>query len=450
MKNKLNQALKYIIIFNIIGLMVINTGCSYHPSNTLTEPGNNLNSIVKEYSDPGVINLDKAEISLSFEGRKLNLTHPVFVDYNRYYLPLTEFVTALNGKISMQDGKAYIEDSDNKIEIGANENYFTVNSKKENLKKNTFTSQNTLYVTLFDLTKMFKLKVNWDDKNNFLDIYRNRTVITTDRQPDNGKNALIRFEDVTADQRYATSESLEKMRIIFDYCYSRNIPMHLGWVPRYIDPIKKIDNAPADNYSFHNADFVYTLDYFTDKNGFVGLHGYTHQFGNEVSLSGIEFNSSRNNTEASVRKILDTAVDNAKKLDIPICFFESPHYAATPFQKKIFEQYFNNIYEYKTFYMEQQISKVTRGDRVITYIPTPLGYLGGKSEINYMLGKIEALEDDTLASLFYHPSIEFDSIKIKKDANGYPYYTYSENSPLKRIFNTLIKKGYTLRDLNSL
>lgn len=83
-------------------------------------------------------------------------------------------------------------------------------------------------MSLYDLKKMLNLKVVWDEKNNSIGLFWNRDNTSASKQPDNGKPALIRFEDVTPEQRYATGESLEKLRIMFDYCYSRNIPMHLA------------------------------------------------------------------------------------------------------------------------------------------------------------------------------------------------------------------------------
>lgn len=47
---------------------------------------------------------------------------------------------------------------------------------------------------------------------------------------------------------------------------------------------------------------MYTLDYFIDRGGIIGLHGYTHQSGAEVSIDGIEFDETRNNDESIIRE----------------------------------------------------------------------------------------------------------------------------------------------------
>jgi Uncharacterized protein conserved in bacteria (DUF2334). len=64
-----------------------------------------------------------------------------------------------------------------------------------------------------------------------------------------------------------------------------------------MNPAKGIDNDPSTQLSMHNTDFIFTLDYLIDKNGLIGLHGYTHQQGNEESADGIEFNSKINSSE---------------------------------------------------------------------------------------------------------------------------------------------------------
>lgn len=113
------------------------------------------------------------------------------------------------------------------------------------------------------------------------------------------------------------------------------------------------------------------------------------------------------------------------------------------------EQYFDNIYEYQMFRLEKNITKVNNGNRVVKYIPTPLDYLQGKEDTDNMINKIKTLTNGTLASLFLHPSIEFEFIELTKDANVYPSFKYEENSPLHRIINTLNKSGYTIKNINS-
>ncbi|OOM69324.1 hypothetical protein CLOBL_52520 [Clostridium sp. BL-8] len=116
------------------------------------------------------------------------------------------------------------------------------------------------------------------------------------------KIALIRFEDVTAGEEYLDSENLEKFRIVVDYMFSVGAPVHIAWIPKFVDPPNGIDNDISKDYSMSNANFLFTIEYLLKRNGVIGLQGYTHQYGKEVSAEGTEFNKERNNDEKNVRK----------------------------------------------------------------------------------------------------------------------------------------------------
>lgn len=120
-------------------------------------------------------------------------------------------------------------------------------------------------------------------------------------------------------------------------------------MPRYIDPSQNIDNSLADNMNMYNADFIYTLDYFTFRRGLIGLHGYTHQNGNE------------------------------------------------------------NI-----------------------------------------LNRLEHIPSGTLASFYFHPFIEFDSISIMKDEDSVESYDYSPNSPLHKVIQGFHKNKYRFEKITEL
>ena len=152
--------------------------------------------------------------------------------------------------------------------------------------------------------------------------------------------------------------------MIGDYLYSCGVPFHIAWVPRYIDKAKNIDNDPSKIYNIYNADFIFTMDYLMSKKGFIGIHGYTHQFKNEVSIDGIEFSEKYYTDEKSINERLKLAIKCANDLDMPYIFFETPHYEATNYQHKVMEKYFNYIYdpsskyqENKTIYIKEVIIK---------------------------------------------------------------------------------------------
>ncbi|MFT8343133.1 DUF2334 domain-containing protein [Clostridium beijerinckii] len=258
----------------------------------------------------------------------------------------------------------------------------------------------------------------------------------------------MRFEDITAGGEYLDSDNLEKLRVVADYMFLAGIPFHIAWIPRFFDPQNGIDNDISKDYSMPNANFLFTMEYLLNRNGIISLHGYTHQYCDEVGAIGTEFNEGRNNDEKSIRRV-EAAINTAKRLDLPVKFFETPHYAATAFQQSIFEEYFNIIYEPFVGIWGERIVKSPRNYRTL-YIPTPLGYVEGKYGINKMIDRINNLDETTLASLFYHPYIDFEYITLKSGVNRYPISNYLENSPLHQIVKALYYKGCNFTKITDL
>lgn len=395
--------------------------------------------------------LNPAPVSLTFEGERLDLAHPIQVKTNRYYLPLHEFLQSLGGALDVTAEAIHLRAPTLDLTLDPSTGSYTRNQATSHFAHRPLVLVDTAYVSLFDLQQMLNLKVVWDESNGIIHLFWNRDNVVESRQSQTGKTALLRFEDITADQKYATAESLERLRVVFDHCYSKGIPMHLAWVPRYIDPEKGIDNAPADDHSMHNANFVYTLDYFAARNGVIGLHGYTHQYGNQVSLRSAEFDAKHNTSESSLRKRLQYALDDAEKLGITVSFFESPHYAATYDQKIVMAQIFDIIYELKWSETETVISRVSAGGRRITFVPTPLGYIEDPAaDTVKMVARISALGADRLGSFFHHPYIEARFMTVKMGDGGYPLYEYAADSPLHRVIDAFMEEGYTFRQVSDL
>jgi len=396
--------------------------------------------------------VEEPRIGVTFEGQLLELTTPVLVERNRYYLPLAELVELAGGTITGDARELTIGANGRQVEVRAEAGTYSVEGEQCAFKVAPILSEGTVRVSLVDLQQMLHLKVAWNEVNGVVHLFWKRDDIPSDRQPTGGRTALIRFEDITSGQtgRYATAESLEKLRLVFDYCYARGVPMQLGWIPRYIDPWNGIDNAPAEEYSMHNANLLYTLDYFALRRGLIGLHGYTHQFGYEISIGGSEFNSTRNTTESSIRRRVQYALDDASELQMPISFFESPHYDATDYQKAIISQYFDVMYEHRSSGKQATVLKITVGDRVVSYVPTPLHYVDGADDTNNMIAKMRALPVGDLGSFFYHPNIEFAFIALQTGEDGYPACEYRADSPLHRLVDAFIGEGFTFRGIDDL
>ncbi|MBA9010446.1 hypothetical protein B0I53_002398 [Clostridium saccharobutylicum] len=67
-----------------------------------------------------------------------------------------------------------------------------------------------------------------------------------------------------------------------------------------------------------------------------------------------------------------------------------------------------------------------------------------------MLDRISHLSQATLASLFYHPDIDFEYIILQNYTSGYPISNYLENSPLHQIVKALYDKRCSFAKITDL
>ncbi|WP_238899656.1 polysaccharide deacetylase family protein [Clostridium sp. YIM B02500] len=369
------------------------------------------------------------DLKINFEGKSIKFNTSIYKNINRYFMPILEFVNQTGGKININGSKIDIkfkEKSSICIDYCISDYKFTV-------------INSAFYISLFDMCRILSIRSKWDYSRSTISLYWDK-INYRNRKNIYGRVGLIRFEDITAGGEYLDSDNLEKLRVVADYMYSAGIPFHIAWIPRFVDPQNGIDNDISKDYSMPNANFLFTMEYLLNRNGTIGLHGYTHQYGDEVSAVGTEFSDERNNDEKSIRKRVEAAINTAKKLELPVKFFETPHYAATAFQQSIFEQYFDIIYEPFVGIWGDRIVKSPRNYRTL-YIPTPLGYVEEKDGIDKMINRINNLGEATLASLFYHPYIDFEYITLKIGISRYKLSGYSENSPLHEIAKALYYKG---------
>lgn len=373
-------------------------------------------------------------VGLIFQMKRLIFNKPIYHRNNRYYIPLIELVIKLGGSVKFDEDRINLQFSRKCVSLRINDIAHKIALKN-----------NDIYLTLIDIVSILNINTRWDYNKNNIVLYSNNndTIYAKGRNNKKCKTALIRFEDISAGNPYLSSENLEKTRIIANYMYLRGFPFNVSWIPRYINPPMNIDNDLLNVYSIENADFIFTLDYIINRNGNIGLHGYTHQNDNEVTGMGNEFDRNHYMTDESIRKRIEQAIKTAILLEMPFKFFESPHYEATEYQQSIIEQYFNCIYEpYKgNKKYENKIIKSFRNHNTV-YIPTPLGYVSKEDGINKMLFKIKEINKGVLASLFFHPFLEFEYITLNKIENNIPSFMYSSSSMLHKIINCLEEKNY--------
>lgn len=441
-----------VLFCALIGFTNFLVGCKNNKAQVTQNSKKDEQKIKEEkYSKFSGLNLSKTDIKLKYKGEILNLKLPIYMDKNRYYVPVNNVLDKINVNYTIKQGKAHVENGDRKIDI--DKNLANISGEKYKLRKDVILKEDIMYMSFFDFNKIMGLKANWNESEKTISLYKNKEQEKIENNKNKNskiKPAFVRLEDITSNQRYKTPEALEKLRVISDYLYSKKIPFHVAWVPRYLDPKNNIDDDASRDFNIHNANFVYTLDYFIDRGGIIGLHGYTHQSGAEVSIDGIEFDETRNNDESIIRERVQKAIQCAKVLDIPVGFFESAHYSATNEETKIIEQYFNYMYDPPKFASMGNIAKRKSQGKTVTYIPTPLDYVDGVKHADKVIEKINNLDEGTLGSFFYHPSIESSFIKFKNNKDGSVEYIYEDNSPLKKIVEAFEQNNYEFKKITEI
>lgn len=377
------------------------------------------------------IELTKADIKINLNGNLISFKNPIGSDMNRYFIPINEFLSYLNSKLITYQGRIYITKGKSKVLL--NENYIA-----------TYVG-NITYLSLLNITKLFDLETIWDYDKRIIYLYSSAALIP--RLVFNKKIAFIRLEDISAGGLYDNSEAMLKLRIIAGFMRQSGANFHIAWIPKFVDPTKNINNDISVDYNIQNADFLYTLEYLISKGGILGIHGYTHQNDNEISGVGSEFTETKNTDEIAIRHRINAAIKIADMLGLKYYFFESPHYESGGYQQGIIEQYFDRIFEPCVGCKSDRITVSPRNSKTL-YIPTPLGYVDADDGIEGMLSRIS--KNKSLASLFFHPYLEFDYIKIKSGNKDKFSFDYLDNSPLKRIILAIYDKNYRFSKISEL
>lgn len=428
-------------LFLLLIILLFLTGCgkeakvSSHDSNNITE----LTDSIPE------LDSQQDNINLSIDGHSISFSYPVYLDKNRYYLPLNEVVKNLNGTLTKNE--------DSTLTMKLNENSYTfdlknntVNSNIE-LKKELIDNNDLYYIEFSDLSNILNMYTRWNKNMKTIFCKTNDTTFENiDKYtPKIDQIGLIRLEDIALSTQEYDKEFLEKLRIIGNYLNSKNIPYHIAWIPRYVCPSMNIDVDPMKLNDFSTAELVYTLDYLKNNLGVIGLHGYTHQKGNEESAVGTEFGANIPSTE-NFRSKIEQAIATAEYLDIPIDFFEAPHYQITPEQNKIAEEYFNILYyplkDYGLKNVDLTKPQLSPYNNSSYYISTALDYIP-ENNIDGAIKNLYNANTKNMGSIFFHPRLDFSFIELQED-NNIPTYNYKDNSPLKRVIDALQEKGFTI------
>ncbi|SFB07376.1 Repeat domain-containing protein [Cohnella sp. OV330] len=291
-------------------------------------------------------------------------------------------------------------------------------------------------------------------------------------------HAMLRLEDIGAGGEYGTPEGLGKLRAVLEYIESEDIPFQMAVIPRSIslgnDGVwqeRGIDDPQPDAVT---QSLVRLLRQAEDNGGALGMHGYTHQYGDTVmkgggqnSGTGYEFKvpgaSETKDTGYAAARI-ESSLAAFERAGLRPAFWESPHYRDTRAQEKVFRSYVGILYEPDLFSlrsfkdMNMYESRNTYGQDSLgsVYVPAPLSYITDDASVDKLLRKAKTY--DGLASLFFHPFLEFPALEPVKGADGrtlmkdgLPVYRYKgDGSPSKlhKIVEGLSREGYRWLSLN--
>jgi hypothetical protein len=385
------------------------------------------------------------DIKMYFENVRIGFRKSILFKNNRYYVSLQDLKEAAGFQIEEYGSEAELDFNSRKITIN-----FENNSYKSELEKcfrvPSIKYNNSYYISIIDLVEILNLIAVWNHSNREIRLFKDREELAKQPRQKLSRPALIRLEDITAGSDYTFIEDLHKLRIIGDLLHSRGLPFHIAWIPRYKKPLEGKDNDLLANFNMYNADFLFTLDHLVDRGGIVGLHGYTHQYGDGESVEASEFGEDGNPDVEFAKTRVKQAIETAEKLNIPYSFFESPHYAITEAQQAAIEGNFDYIFEPAQGIWDEKPYLSKRNNKTV-YVPAPWGYVQ-ESDVESVLAKIRSKSKDSLGALFYHPYKEFEFIELSN--LGYPEYTYSDKSMLKQILNCLADQGYSLVKINDI
>lgn len=441
-----------LIIF--LGLSLVNCSNRNSTQNNSIQIIQNETSVLKnnklstDYDDFKGFNMTQDNVKFIIEGKTLNLKLPIYLDKNRYYISLNEFVEQLNGEIEKNHNFLNIKINNKSYLIDFSNNLVKNPDKEFKLKKALLNENDIYYIGFSDFSNMLNLYSRWDKDNKIIncriDGFPKKNI--TPYKSKINQIGLIRFEDIGLSSQSYSKDYFEKYRIIADYMYQKEIPYHIAWIPRYVIPAQEIDNDPLTKNNFEMAEMVYTLDYFTNHHGIIGLHGYTHQTGNAESGAGFEFGRYEPSSAVFKEKI-KKAITTAAYLDIPINFFEVPHYEITPEQNKIAEKYFKILYypfnDYGRDKADLTRPQLSPYNKSSYYVSTPLDYIPVNKE-DIALKRIKEADTTKMGSVFFHPNLEKDYISLTKDSSGMPSFTYEDNSTLKKLISILQEKGFKI------
>ena len=301
------------------------------------------------------------------------------------------------------------------------------------------TEQDGAYIALSDAVKLCRMGVEFREEDETVRLYALAAPNwTPDAQAPNAIPAYIRLEDIMADYGHNenfTHENLIRVRCFGDYLRDHSDGFYIAWIPLYVNPGENLQNDVSRDDSFYNADFVFTLDCLVEDGGRIGLHGLTHQHGDEVSAEGFEFGDDIPYKRRALRKRFSQAEDICARMGYTCSFFEFPHYAASDLQKQEAEKYFDIIYQqYPNAAQTGRIETRQIGAHTCLWVPTPADYVHSAYDSDGFMEQLKgAYSAGAITSLFIHPAVDYRSIRIRIEGDTMTCFYDESTGILARI-----------------
>ncbi|MCD1261751.1 DUF2334 domain-containing protein [Paenibacillus athensensis] len=273
--------------------------------------------------------------------------------------------------------------------------------------------------------------------------------------------ALLRLEDIGPGGYYGDGQSRQKLAAVGDMLHRLGVPFHAAIISRFVDPLRGVDCPLSATGVPAAAELAAHLHKWRDDGVSLGLHGYTHQYGRSISGEGFEFayagcrgdcppddspqalGTTAGLANSYAYRRLALAFAEFRAVGLAPDWFETPHYAASPAQRRILEACTRFMYEDNPDAPgSRQVTARASANRYgrTWYVPTPLGYVDGtdpERDTARIVEEAARYAPDELASFFFHPFLEFPYIRIA--VNGRT--VYDERSPLRTLIAGLKAAG---------
>jgi len=244
-----------------------------------------------------------------------------------------------------------------------------------------------------------------------------------------GKTALVRVEDIHA---FTDPDTLFS---ITSFLRDEGIPFTLALIPVYVD-----EQGAETRLSRDRGFRIMVKNALLDGGEFV-LHGDTHQF-DGVTAEDYEFWDEKSGAPVDGEDYAEQRVADAlmevefSGLRSYLVGWETPHYAAGAAAYRVFERYFELLYEDPHWGHDLKFIPYPVELEHNLYVPTDLGYVRGASpdaDVDTMLEEarlLAGLQHGALASFYYHWQLGPEA--------------------LQRLIRGLKDQGWTFRSVSSL